>query len=89
MPNENPQPIMNEANPAPTNNEEDNQTLSYSDDTLKAISSMQMYSNIFNAYSGVFQYQPSSEVNDFETPSNEQEQNNEISNNGTEENPVE
>lgn len=64
-------------------------TLSYSDDTLKAISSMQMYSNIFNAYSGVFQYQPSSEVNDFETPSNEQEQNNEIPNNGTEENPVE
>lgn len=34
-------------------------SLSYSDESLKAISSMQMYSNIFGVYNGVFQYQPS------------------------------
>ncbi len=37
-------------------------SLSYSDESLKAISSMEMYSNIFSAYSGVFNYQPTLEV---------------------------
>lgn len=33
-------------------------SLSYADESLKAISSMEMYSNIFGVYNGVFQYQP-------------------------------
>lgn len=36
-------------------------SLSYADESLKAISSMEMYSNIFGAYNGVFQYQPTTE----------------------------
>ncbi len=36
-------------------------SLSYSDESLKAISSMEMYSNIFGVYNGVFQYQPTTE----------------------------
>lgn len=36
-------------------------SLSYADESLKAISSMEMYSNIFGVYNGVFQYQPTSE----------------------------
>ncbi len=37
-------------------------SLSYSDESLKAISSMEMYSNIFGVYNGVFNYQPTTEV---------------------------
>ncbi len=32
-------------------------TLSYSDDSIKALNSMQMYAGIFNMYSGAFKYQ--------------------------------
>lgn len=36
-------------------------SLSYADESLKAISSMEMYSNIFGIYNGVFQYQSTPE----------------------------
>lgn len=53
-------------------------SLSYSDDSLKALNSLEMYSNIFGAYNGVFQYEPYYENNDYQT---EEYENNEYQNN--------
>lgn len=55
-------------------------SLSYSDDSLKAINSLEMYSNIFNAYNGVFYYQPT-------TDNNEYTENNEFGDTENQENP--
>lgn len=38
------------------------ETLSYSDDSIKAISSMQMYSNIFNIYGGISNFDPNTQI---------------------------
>ena len=68
-------------------------SLSYSDESLKAINSMEMYSNIFNVYNGVFQYQqqniPIVEDNNNNQPVVEQPTDNPIQEQPTVENPTE
>jgi hypothetical protein len=62
-------------------------TMSYSDDSLKAISTIEMYSEVFGAYKGVFNYNVPTETPSVEDPSLPNvEQNNE--NGENEENPV-
>ena len=56
-------------------------SLSYSDDSIKALNSLEMYSNIFNAYNGVFQYQENNYENEYE---NNNSENNEYENNENE-----
>ena len=68
-------------------------SLSYSDESLKAINSMEMYSNIFNVYNGVFQYQqqniPIVEDNNNNQPVVEQPTDNPTQEQPTVENPTE